>query len=166
MAFLFQIINGICIGGWLAAYGPVNANDWEGRVHFIQFGMMLFTAGLIGNIFHDDELREIRRAAARDQKRREAERDEKGESKSVEKVYQVPDVALFRFILYPHYFCEWLEWCGFWMIGGVGCVPARSFVINEISTMMPRAVQGKKWYVERFGKEKVGNRKAIIPGLL
>jgi 3-oxo-5-alpha-steroid 4-dehydrogenase 1 len=32
--------------------------------------------------------------------------------------------------------------------------------------MLPRAVQGKRWYVERFGEEKVGGRKAIIPGFL
>ena len=49
---------------------------------------------------------------------------------------------------------------------GWGCVPARTFLLNEIATMLPRALQGKQWYVEKFGKEKVGNRKAVIPGLL
>jgi 3-oxo-5-alpha-steroid 4-dehydrogenase 1 len=32
--------------------------------------------------------------------------------------------------------------------------------------MTPRALTGYKWYVDKFGKEKVGNRKAVIPGLL
>lgn len=78
----------------------------------------------------------------------------------------MPENGLFRAVLYPHYLCEWIEWCGFWMVGGLGCVPARNFVVSEISTMMPRAVQGRRWYVERFGKEKVGSRKAVIPGLV
>ena len=127
---------------------------------------MIFAVGLLGNIFHDDELREVRRAAARSQERRSKEREEHGKGKSVDKVYKVPQNGLFTFILYPHYFCEWIEWCGFWMIGGSGCIPARTFVINEIATMIPRALMGKRWYIKRFGAEKIGNRKAVIPGLL
>jgi 3-oxo-5-alpha-steroid 4-dehydrogenase 1 len=50
-------------------------------------------------------------------------------------------------------------------MGGGGFVPGRNFVLNEVSTMFPRAVSGKKWYLERFGSEKVGARRAIIPGL-
>ncbi|MCJ1259424.1 hypothetical protein MMC24_007261 [Lignoscripta atroalba] len=165
-ALSFQIINATCIGGWLAAYGPVTTKEWEGRVLWIEVGMMIFAAGLLGNIYHDDELREIRRAAARDQKRREEAQAEKGQKKNVDKVYMVPENGLFRVILYPHYLCEWIEWSGFWMIGGLGCVPARNFVINEITTMTPRAVQGWNWYVQRFGKEKIGSRKAVLPGVL
>ena len=166
-AFSFQVINATCIGGWLAGYGPVTAKDWEGRAVEIEVGMMIFAFGLLGNIFHDDELRAIRRAAAKNQKRKEDEQGEKREErKSVDKVYMIPLNGLFRVILYPHYVCEWVEWCGFWMIGGLHCVPARTFVINEITTMTPRAVKGRQWYLARFGEEKVGNRKAIIPGVL
>ena len=128
--------------------------------------MMIFAAGLLGNIYHDDELREVRRAAARDQERKSKANQEQGKPKSVDKVYKVPQNGLFRVILYPHYLCEWIEWGGFWMIGGLGCVPARTFVLNEIATMTPRAVAGKRWYLERFGKEKIGSRKAVIPGIL
>jgi 3-oxo-5-alpha-steroid 4-dehydrogenase 1 len=78
----------------------------------------------------------------------------------------IPKNGLFKYILYAHYFCEWIEWAGWWMIGGLKCQPARTFLINEVSTMLPRALQGKRWYVEKFGKDKVGNRKAVIPGLL
>ena len=127
---------------------------------------MIFALGLLGNMYHDDELREIRRAAARKQKRKEEAQNEKGEKKSVSKVYMVPENGLFRIILYPHFLCEWIEWCGFWMIGGLACVPARAFVINEIATMTPRALMGKRWYLNRFGKEKIGSRKAVIPGIL
>ena len=128
--------------------------------------MIMFGVGLLGNFYHDDELREIRRAAARKQERREKARSEKGPNKNVDKVYMVPENGLFKLILFPHYLCEWIEWCGFWMIGGLGCVPARAFVVNEVFTMTVRAIQGWHWYVERFGKEKIGNRRAVIPGIL
>lgn len=86
--------------------------------------------------------------------------------KGVDKVYVVPKNGFFKWILYPHYLFEWMEWTGFWIMGGWNFVPGRTFVINEISTMLPRAIQGKNWYVERFGKEKVGSRWAVIPGII
>ena len=128
--------------------------------------MIIFALGFAGNIYHDDELREIRRAAARKATEKAGEKGKQSDRANVDKVYQVPENGLFRVILYPHFFCEWIEWCGFWMIGGLGCVPARCFVINEIAAMLPRALRGKQWYIERFGEEKIGARKAVIPGLL
>jgi 3-oxo-5-alpha-steroid 4-dehydrogenase 1 len=169
----FQIINAISIGGWLAGHGPTTVYDWSGRLYTIEIGMVIWGFGLLGNMYHDDDLREIRRAALRRQKK-EAEQKAKDEGKSVDdilgegvkKVYMLPKNGLFHFVLYPHYLCEWIEWAGFWMVGGLGCVPARSFLLNEIASMTPRALQGWHWYVEKFGRDKVGKRMAIIPGLL
>ncbi len=137
----------------------------------MELGMMIWAIGLMGNAFHDDELREIRRSALRNQQKRAIEADDstgkgKAADKGVDKVYMIPQNGLFSLIFYPHYLCAWLEWAGFWIVGGWGCVPARTFLLNEIATMLPRAVQGKKWYEERFGKEKTAGRKAIIPGIL
>ncbi|KAI9785685.1 MAG: hypothetical protein M1839_008702 [Geoglossum umbratile] len=166
-AVLFQIVNSISISGWLAGYGPTIEGDWEGRAIYITLGVAVWISGFVGNIYFDDKLREIRRAAARDQKRRdEAQGYSKLGSKTVDKVYMLPQGGLFDLILYPHFLCEWIEWAGYWIIGGWMCVPARSFLLNEISTMLPRALQGRRWYVQRFGKDKVGQRKAVIPGLL
>ncbi len=128
-------------------------------------GVIVWALGLLGNIYHDDELREIRRVAERKEKKRAEAAQEKGKSGKVERVYMIPENGLFRWILFPHYFCEWIEWGGFWIVGGCGCTPARNFLLNEIATMLPRAVQGKRWYIARFGKEKVGGKKAIIPGI-
>jgi 3-oxo-5-alpha-steroid 4-dehydrogenase 1 len=175
-AVLFQVMNGISFGGYLGGYGPNTRAAWlihgdnykvGGRM---ELGMMIWALGFIGNVFHDDELREIRRATARNQKRR-AEEAEKSTGKgkgtiNVDKVYLVPQNGLFWYILYPHYFCEWIEWGGFWIMGGLACTPARNFLLNEIATMLPRAVSGRKWYIEKFGKEKIGSRKAVIPGIL
>ena len=82
------------------------------------------------------------------------------------KIYKMPKNGLFQLVLYPHYLFEWIEWAGFWMIGGIACGPARSFLFNEVATMLPRALSGRRWYVETFGKDKVGNKKAVIPFLL
>jgi 3-oxo-5-alpha-steroid 4-dehydrogenase 1 len=175
-ALIFQLMNGSSIGCWLAGYGPTTRAEWQKEANFkvggrMELGLMIWALGFFGNIFHDDELREIRRAAKRNQQKRADEAEEstgKGKSseKGVEKVYKIPQNGLFTWILYPHYLCEWIEWGGFWIIGGWDCVPARNFVVNEVAAMLPRAVSGKQWYIEKFGKEKVGSRKAIIPGLL
>lgn len=170
----FQLCNAICLGGWLAGYGPVTAADWHDRKLAVVTGTIVFALGLLGNIYHDEQLREIRRAAARklQQQRREEMNDDhdgddagqrKRRGESVARVYVVPETGLFRWVLYPHYLCEWIEWTGFWLIGGWACVPARCFVVNEVAAMLPRAINGKRWYVRRFGKEKVGGRKAVIP---
>lgn len=143
----------------------------------MEIGLVIFGWAFLGNIFHDDDLREIRRAAGRRQKQAQAEAEAKQSQNSTgavvettttttEKLYMLPKNGLFHFILYPHYLCEWIEWFGFYMIGGWDCIPARTFLLNEISTMLPRALAGRRWYVEKFGKERVGSRKAIIPGVL
>ena len=163
-ATAFNLTNSLCLSGWLAGYGPTTAYDWAGRLYVMQIGMVIWGWALLGNIFHDDDLREIRRSALRRQ--REKAETENKPLEGVEKLYMLPKNGLFNYILFPHYFCEWIEWTAFWMIGGWGCTPARSFLINEITTMLPRAIQGRQWYIEKFGKERVGNRKAIIPGLL
>ena len=50
--------------------------------------------------------------------------------------------------------------------GGIDCLPALLFVTNEISVMLPRALNGKRWYQEKFGKKFLKDRKAAIPFLL
>lgn len=137
----------------------------------MELGLYLFFVGLIGSAFHDEELREIRRAALRNLKRRnrESAADEsgaQGKKKGVDKVYMIPKNGMFIWILYPHYLFEWIEWTGFWLMGGSKFTPARTFLINEVVTMLPRALEGRRWYLERFGKEKLEGKRAIIPGLL
>lgn len=166
MMLAFQVTNAISIGGYLSGYGPTSDTDerWQGRAGWMFLGLVLWCWGLLGNMFHDDDLREIRRAAERKQRRQAAEQNKPVEG--VDKVYMIPKNGLFKYVLYAHYFCEWIEWAGWWMVGGLACQPARTFLVNEVSTMLPRALQGKRWYEEKFGKDKVGNRKAVIPGVV
>ena len=160
-ALFFQITNGACIGAWLGGYGPRTASDWQGRMLYIQIGLIVFLIGFIGNIYHDGELRELRREAAREQKEKEGKREAE-----TQKIYKIPQAGLFKYILYPHYFCEWIEWAGYWIIGGWTCIPARNFVASELASMTPQAISGRKWYLQKFGEAKIGERKAVIPGLL
>ncbi|KAK1761279.1 hypothetical protein QBC47DRAFT_25038 [Echria macrotheca] len=170
-ALTFQVCNGLCIGSWLAAYGPISTEDWDtSKVGTGQFavGIAVFYVGLAANYFHDDELREIRRREMARQERVAKEQGGmgKGGKKTIEKHYEIPTAGLFKYMLYPHYFVEWVEWFGFWMAAGWGCAPARCFFVNEVTAMLPRAVRGKRWYVERFGEEKVGRKWAVIPGVI
>ena len=162
----FQLVNATNIGGWLAGYGPTTQEEWAGTAPRIEVGMMIFAVALMSNVYHDDELREIRRAAARKQSQKQNSQGKGKVGSNVAKVYMIPENGLFRTVLFPHYFCEWIEWCGFWMVGGLACGPARTFVINEVATMLPRALQGRRWYIERFGKDKIGGKRAVIPGVI
>ncbi|KAM0445043.1 hypothetical protein ACHAO4_010023 [Trichoderma viride] len=167
LAIGFQVCNALCISSWLSAYGPTTTEAWSSVCSVTQFifGIGIFYLGLSSNFFHDEELREIRR---REQKRQERIRKKAGgdgQAASVEKHYQIPQAGLFRYMLYPHYLSEWVEWFGFWVAAGWGCAPARAFLVNEIFSMLPRAVNGKKWYMERFGEDKIKKKWAIIPGV-
>ena len=165
-ATAFQVVNGLSIGGWLAGYGPTTTKDWSSRTVYIQVGVVVFLIGLIGNIYHDGELRELRRIAVREQQKALVKAQNAGKQVNVDKVYKIPQAGLFRYCLFPHYLCEWIEWAGFWIIGGRRCVPAQNFVINEIAVMTPRALSGRRWYVKEFSADDVGKRRAILPGLL
>lgn len=168
-AVAFQLFNGALIGSWLAAYGPVTKEAWNAQLSpfpTLQFtvGIALFYVGLAANYYHDDELREIRR---REQQRQERLAKQQGvKTGSIEKHYQIPQAGLFKYVLYPHYLVEWIEWTGFYIACGFSCMPALLFVVNEVSAMLLRAVNGRKWYAEKFGEEKIRNKRAVIPGVL
>lgn len=176
-ATIFQFSNGLSIGHWLGGYGPTTKSNWGAHTFnlsspgIMEFGLLIWTFGLLGNIYHDEILRDIRRRASSRQASEQKKEDSKSkaggkQTKTVAKHYEIPQKGLFKYILYPHYLLEWIEWGGFWMMCGWGCVPARNFVVNEITTMIARAVEGRQWYVEKFGREKVGRRRAVIPGVL
>jgi 3-oxo-5-alpha-steroid 4-dehydrogenase 1 len=170
-ALIFQLFNGSMLGSWLGGYGPTTQAEWKQQWTFgiAQFalGSVLWFGGLLANYYHDDELREIRRRVqdrhVRDQAKQKQQQN--GNKIDVEKHYEIPQAGLFRYMLYPHYFVEWIEWTGFWMMCGFNCRPAMAFVVNEVFAMFPRAVSGKKWYVQRFGEDKVGKKWAVIPGI-
>ena len=56
-------------------------------------GILLFVVGGYGNYWHDQVLAELRRS-------------------STEK-YGIPRGGLYKYISFPNYFCEWIEWTGY-----------------------------------------------------
>ena len=106
MAASFQVVNGACIGGWLAGYGPTTAEDWSGRFRYVLAGTAIFIFGFIGNIYHEEILRDIRRLAAKEAEEKQKQHGEGRKSNGVQKVYKVPERGLFSVILYPHFVLE------------------------------------------------------------
>lgn len=131
-------------------------------------GLALFSEGLWRNMSSEAILHNMRRDAAK----RKARSEGKIEI-SYDKVYVIPPPqGYFRNILCPHYVWEWIEWAGYYILGGTWGLgwgwqsPALWFVIVEVTTMLPRAVTQRNWYMEKFGKRAVAGRAAAIPGVL
>ncbi|THH13256.1 hypothetical protein EW146_g6934 [Bondarzewia mesenterica] len=98
-------------------------------------GLALWAIGFAGNIMHDEILLNIRRRAT-----------VKGKAKARSGVehYSIPDGLLYRYISYPNYFCEWIEWLGFALAAApppdLNTVPAASAVLHAISSRSIGAV--------------------------
>jgi 3-oxo-5-alpha-steroid 4-dehydrogenase 1 len=187
-AAFFQFCNGISIGAWLGGYGPRKGDGyWDKPGSEVRFwiGVVIWFVGFIGNIYHDELLRNLRRPGYVDKEQAASKKHDGTPARSTRsktkpdvnpsagdekdkkggRVYHMPSGGLFEYVLYAHYLLEWVEWIGFWIAAGPDCAPARNFVMNEVLSMGPRAWNGRNWYLEKFGAERVGKRKAIIPWL-
>ncbi|KAJ7578145.1 3-oxo-5-alpha-steroid 4-dehydrogenase-domain-containing protein, partial [Mycena floridula] len=94
----FNLPNGFLMGSYLSS--PVAhaylANASSRPIFWL--GVGLWAAGFIGNVIHDEILANIRRRAAKD---KDAQH------------YAIPQGLLYRYVSFPNYFCEWIEWLGF-----------------------------------------------------
>lgn len=170
---LHQYLNSSNIGCWLV-YSTLR-DDLQDRSLFSFWsvvgtivGLAIFCEGLWRNVMAETTLHNLRRDAAK----RRAKSEGKVEV-TYDKVYVIPPAeGYFRNILCPHYVWEWIEWTGYWILGGSWGLgwgyqsPALWFVLVEVTTMLPRAVRQRRWYEEKFGKRAVAGRAAAIPGFL
>lgn len=170
MMVYFQYTNSTNIACWIV-YSVANKSLWKNEPLLYSplalIGLAVWFYGLRGNIESEYKLFELRRASAK--------RKAKSEGKAVvtyNKVYVIPPAeGNFKHILFPHYVLEWLEWTGYWIMGGAwglgwGLRTASVwFIISEVVTMLPRAVDGKGWYEKKFGKRAVAGRAAAVPVL-
>ncbi|OBT53438.1 hypothetical protein VE04_06397 [Pseudogymnoascus sp. 24MN13] len=145
-AWVFNLLNAVSLGGHLAGLGPTLTTR-------LTLGLPIWALGLAGTI---NTTRSYAVAAA-------LHTHTVPDGHGGEKTYVLPSGGLFRWVLSPHYLCEWIEWVGFYVATG-GALPARNFVAAEVSTMLPRAIATRKWYVERF--PGVEGRWAALPGLV
>ncbi|KAL1797661.1 hypothetical protein ACET3X_004267 [Alternaria dauci] len=83
--------------------------------------------------------------------------------------YQLPSHTIFSNLLCPHYTCEVAIYAllsllaapeGSWLNWTLMC--ATVFVGTNLGVT---AVGTKEWYVEKFGADKVGPRKRMVPGI-
>ena len=160
---IFQFVNSSNLASWLVYSTSSSPRATDGLPPFAAIASLVFFAGLLGNILAEHTLFDLRRGAAR----RKAKSEGKAEV-TYDKVYVVPPAeGFYKYILFPHYVLEWVEWTGYWIMGGL-CglgwdTPALWFLIAELAVMPPRAVRGRYWYEKKFGKRAIGGRGAFAP---
>ncbi|CAI7564921.1 unnamed protein product [Penicillium glandicola] len=131
-AMLFNWFNSACLAGWLRGYTvptipsfyTASSGTPSPRSAVVDLlptvGVVLFAIGMAGNIYSETTLFRLRREEAekRATKKADNETPAGGSHNKFHKVYVIPPArGVFRYILYPHYVFEWLEWIGFALAG-------------------------------------------------
>jgi 3-oxo-5-alpha-steroid 4-dehydrogenase 1 len=140
LAFLFNVMNGYINGTYFGSIQEYSA-EYMSNWNFI-VGVCLFIIGAYINIKSDNILLSLR-------------------SKSGE--YKIPEGFMFRYVSFPNYLGEILEWMAFaimtWSLAGL------SFMIWTMANLVPRAIKGHQWYHNKF-ESYPKNRKAIFPFII
>jgi len=150
-ASLFNLFNGSLMGSYLSS--SISQDLWQTNRLFWP-GVGLFVLGLAGNILHDEILLNLRRHVPH---------GDDGKPR-----YAIPYGWLYRWVSYPNYLCEWVEWLGFALAACPKPTTVAApwiFFIAEIAVMLPRAVKGHEWYHQKF-ENYPAERKAVVPYLL
>ncbi|RPA85180.1 hypothetical protein BJ508DRAFT_412295 [Ascobolus immersus RN42] len=167
VGLIFNAFNGTMLGSYFAGIdGTIHNAPSTPRV---LLGLTIWATGFAGNIYHESILRAIRTSSPKlPTPKQKADMSKEKDTVVVDgRVYKIPQCGLFDYVLHAHYFSEWVEWTGLWIATGSGWRnPVLLFVMFEVATMLPRAVQGRRWYVEKFGRAVVGGRKAVVPFLV
>ncbi|KAL4071293.1 3-oxo-5-alpha-steroid 4-dehydrogenase-domain-containing protein [Scleroderma yunnanense] len=169
----FNVLNGLMMGTYLRS-GIAHAflSDAFARPLFWG-GAFIWLGGFLGNWLHDEVLLNIRRNA----KAKGITKSGDGPDKKRGEHYAIPQGYLYKYISYPNYFCEWLEWFGF-ALAAAPLPPTTSlsafaqhaqapwvFIISEVFVMFPRAYKGHQWYHKKF-PDYPKERKIIVPFII
>jgi 3-oxo-5-alpha-steroid 4-dehydrogenase len=117
-AIIFNLINGSLIGAYLSS--PAAAEFLSGCYEKPTFwlGVFMWAIGFVGNIVHDEILLNIRRKADAKGKARDSV-----DKKTQQEYYAIPNGLLYKFVSFPNYFCEWMEWRVFLYFFVIFCYP-------------------------------------------
>ncbi|KAF6747799.1 3-oxo-5-alpha-steroid 4-dehydrogenase 1 [Ephemerocybe angulata] len=137
---LFNLANGFLIGSYLTS--PFARMYLAGPSVFqrtsFRLGITLWAVGFVGNIVHDEILLDIRRKAQA-RKEKDAAEEKKSDKKKEHAVgehYGIPTGLLYKYISYPNYFCEWIEWFGFALAASPLPIPLDLDAIAEAPTLV------------------------------
>ncbi|WVQ99596.1 hypothetical protein IAU59_006732 [Kwoniella sp. CBS 9459] len=133
VAALFSLLNGYLLAIGLAFYPPSVEMGWT-----FWLGVIGWAVGFMGNVLHDEILNDLRRepderlilsdlpedkdtntdttggsASAKNHLTQDSSAGTRPRSDSHSKRYKVPRGGLFRYVSFPNYLCEWLEWTFF-----------------------------------------------------
>lgn len=97
-------------------------------------GLFLWAIGFAGNIIHDEILSNIRRKADSKGKGKQSESQSDGGA-ARKPHYAIPHGLLYKYVSFPNYFCEWVEWFGF-------ALAAAPFPITSLSQL---SLQNISW---------------------
>ncbi|TFK34752.1 hypothetical protein BDQ12DRAFT_689131 [Crucibulum laeve] len=114
-AVVFNTINGFLMGSYFSSpYVRIMFSSQTYQQPTFIAGITLWALGFAGNIMHDEILLNIRRNAKTKDKAKEENEDADGKPKERAKEhYAIPQGLLYKYVSYPNYFCEWVEWFGF-----------------------------------------------------
>ena len=169
---LFNTFNGSLLGAYLSSPEGLSYLTRAYQRPCFWLGVLMWGAGFVGNIVHDEILLDIRRKKQTEDAKKAPE--QLGKDKKKGEHYAIPHGLLYKYISYPNYFCEWVEWVGFalaaspfpsfegWGAFLATITPPFLFLVAEIFTMIPRAVRGHQWYHGKFPNYPK-ERKAVVP---
>lgn len=133
-ATAFNWLNSSCLAGWMLGYAiPIPGFKTNGASALASpsssstsaltnslslVGVALFAIGMTGNIYSETALFRLRKEEAEKRSAKKSDSQDPATGNKYHKVYVIPPVqGVFRWILYPHYVFEWLEWTGFALAG-------------------------------------------------
>ncbi|KAF8624411.1 hypothetical protein AX15_005892 [Amanita polypyramis BW_CC] len=139
----FNVINGFLMGAYLTS--PY-ARMYLGKAYTFQrtsfyVGIGLWFIGFVGNVVHDEILADIRRKA-KSKGKGKAEEDQDGKKDKpngspMKEYYGIPHGLLYRYISFPNYLCEWIEWFGFALAAApLPIDPSPSALIKDVVNML------------------------------
>ncbi len=139
LAFGFTLFNSIMINRSIYMFA-----DYTDVSNIrVLLGFTLFIIGMYINILHDYHVLRL---------------------KNNSEGYIIPDGYLFRYISSPNYLGEMVEWIGFAIASNT--IAGAIFAISTFSNLFPRALEYRKWYINKFGDVYPKDRKAIIPFII
>ncbi|KAJ4474391.1 hypothetical protein J3R30DRAFT_3295823 [Lentinula aciculospora] len=109
---LFNLLNGSLMGTYLSS--PAASTYLARPRPLFYIGLILWASGFVGNIIHDEILLNLRRKAnSKPDGKVTGSSGRTAKTINTSEHYAIPYGLLYKYISYPNYFCEWIEWTGF-----------------------------------------------------